>query len=213
MKKYLFLAALVGSPMASANVLGFGGGVEFNYMHPTYEFNAGDVYGDEGGVTGVTLNFEHPVPLVPNVRFDGMTAKGGDVFKYNQHNVTGYYRIIDLDRLVSVNTGLGLTNISGTKLFGESGELDTNAAHAYLEGAVFLPFTGVSAHAVLVQAKGSDYEGTNAKIGLRYTFDVVGVEPSINVGYQYVSQDFSDVKGVEIETQASGVFGSLRLNF
>ncbi|CAH7429846.1 exported hypothetical protein [Vibrio chagasii] len=210
--KTVAVAALILSPVSSANVLGFGGGMEFNVLNPSYELKSGSIEGKEGGTTGVTLHLEHPLPFLPNARFDSLTVKGGDSFKYNQHNFTGYYRLLDID-IVKVNAGAGITNISGTKWMGEADKLDKNAGHIFAEGEARLPFTGISTYASLLKATGSKYSGMDNRIGLRYTLDVAGIEPSASVGYRYVKQEFRNIDSNKEEMIASGMYLNLKVAF
>lgn len=121
MKKVL-LALCVGSVMASAaTVAGFG--VEADYYVPEAkgDFRYSDngittdthFSGDDDGLYQVGLYFEHPVPLLPNIRADFTpetsftgtdSISGNNTVKFSQIDTTLYYEL--LDNVVDFDIGL-----------------------------------------------------------------------------------------------------------
>ena len=170
------IVALLGSISlpASADFLGFTVGVDnWNQSFEGYVQDGPDKvdmeddlgYDDETG-NSIYAHFEHPLPLLPNIRVQRSdievsgAAEGSFTFEGNAYVVntnsnldlshtdaTLYYEI--LDNVVSLDLGLTVRDFDGgfdVTDGTQKAELDINAAVPLLYGAVSvaLPFTGLS---------------------------------------------------------------------
>lgn len=128
----ILLSVSLAASLASASMLvGFGGEVDyytptasgdFNYKSTTTNFNDDRQSGYQVG-----LYFEHPVPLLPNIRLDltpeisfsgSNGGAGTNTVSLNQTDITPYYEI--LDNVVDLDVGVSFkvldVNIEGTAI-------------------------------------------------------------------------------------------------
>lgn len=229
---------LAAAPLASADILGVGATV--GYWDADYSGNASkgndrvdlerDLNLSSDSNANLTAYFEHPIPLLPNVRlaytrtkqsgngqldstYGGITA-GANVrseLELEQLDVTLYYEI--LDNWVNLDLGLTVRDFSGELLVRSSTESSETKADAvlplvYVAARFDLPFTGVS---VGGDANAISYDGDSV-----YDFNVYGqYEMSLlqlRAGYRQISLDYDDGDD-NLDIELSGPFVSAGLRF
>ena len=249
MKKLLILFTLLVSGAAQADVIGFraAGGV-FDYSvsgtirssaNLADEINVNSVLGwkDDQDTLGYVY-FEHPVPIIPNVRFGvtslklagtGTTPAGGfnfggtafpgntaisSSFDMSHNEIALYYEI--LDNVVSLDLGINAKLFDGDVYLSAGGASDTSQFDGtvpmlYAAVAVSLPLTGLSIEGDLSTISTGDHEFTDYLIRLKYTTDfVLGVE----VGYRSITLDFADTDTNEYaDVKVDGPYAAVSLNF
>lgn len=232
---------MVAAPVVSADILGVGATV--GYWDADYSGKASkgsdrvdlerDLNLSSDSNANLTAYFEHPVPVLPNVRlaytrtkqsgngqldvtYDGITA-GANVrseLELEQLDVTLYYEI--LDNWVNLDLGLTVRDFSGelliqnrndTSQFSET-KADAVLPLVYVAARFDLPFTGVS---VGGDANAISYDGDSV-----YDFNVYGqYEMSLlqlRAGYRQISLDYDDGDD-NLDIELSGPFVSAGLRF
>lgn len=120
MKKSLLTALCLATVNASAAmVLGFG--AEVDYYNPTasgdfnYKNTATNFSTDSKSAYQIGFYFEHPVPMLPNLRVDYTPDTSfmgsGNKVTFNQLDVTPYYEI--LDNVVDIDFGISFKVLDG----------------------------------------------------------------------------------------------------
>lgn len=155
MKKAL-LALCIGSVMASATTIA-GFGVEADYYVPEAK---GDFrYTDNGVLTSTSFNgdddssyqlglyFEHPIPMLPNVRADftpetsfvgdNSSGAGNNTVKFSQIDTTLYYEL--LDNIVDLDIGLTGKFIDGKVTGAANQSFDVLIPMVYVGAGVKIP--------------------------------------------------------------------------
>ncbi|MGP9831129.1 TIGR04219 family outer membrane beta-barrel protein [Marinobacter sp. NSM] len=232
---------LVAAPAVSADVLGVGATVGYWDADYSGEASKGndrvdlerDLNLSSDSNANLTAYFEHPVPVLPNVRLaytrtkqsgNGQLDSGfGDVdatanvsseLELEQLDVTLYYEI--LDNWVNLDLGLTVRDFSGELLVlnsDESSQFSETKADAvlplvYAAARFDLPFTGVS---VGGDANAIAYDGDSV-----YDFNVYGqYEMSLlqlRAGYRQISLDYDDGDD-NLDIELSGPFVSAGLRF
>lgn len=240
--RILGLSSLVFSINASADVLG--GSVEVSYWQGGYSgqvTSAGEVLDlednlklDDGGFVEIAATFEHPVPVLPNVRlkhigldesangtftgtFDGVTYTG-DVatdLDLTHTDLILYYEI--LDNYVSVDVGLDVKKFDGelklrdpvNAALTSTTTIDDVLPMLYVAAEVELPLTGLSLGAEVSAISYSGDSIQDAKIKLRQGFGLAFVE----LGYRQIGIDIEDVSDVDVDVDLSGAYLSTGIDF
>lgn len=233
---------VLAAPLASADVLGVGANVSYWDSELS-----GDVVNKGSGVdiendlnlssdsnANFTAYFEHPVPVLPNVRvnytsisqngsgqigleaFDGILP-GTDVnseLDIDQLDLTLYYEV--LDNWVNLDLGLTARKLDGELIVRETfvgGRVSETTVDAvipmgYLAARFDLPFTGVS-----VGGEGNliSYSGDSL-----HDFNVYGQYEisllQLRAGYRQMSIDYEDDDD-KMDVELSGPFASVGLTF
>jgi len=233
--------AAVAFPTAQADVIG--GSVEASYWAANYsgKFVSGnstidvedDLGFDDGGFVELSASFEHPIPVLPNLRvrhidldetengsltttFDGQTFSG-DVttnLDLTHTDLVLYYEI--LDNYVSVDAGLDIKVFDGQLDIQQDGssnrsttKIDDVVPMLYVGASVELPLTGLSAGADVSAINYSDSSLTDAKIRIRQGFGPAFLE----LGYRQMSIDIEDISDVDVDSELSGAYLSTGLDF
>ena len=230
---------LIAAPVVSADVLGVGANI--SYWDSDLSGEAGkksDVVDVENDLdldsdTNANLNayFEHPVPLLPNVRlnytrieqsgrgevstqYDLVSGEVDSDLELTQFDVTLYYEV--LDNWVNLDLGLTARNLDGeltiqeTALGGEvtQTEVDGVMPMAYVAARFDLPLTGVS---VGGEANLISFDGDSV-----YDFNAYGqYEVSLlqlRAGYRQISIDYEDSDD-RLDIELGGPFVSAGLTF
>lgn len=190
-------------------------------------------------VPSLALAFEHPLPLLPNVRVQYTTLKGNDtlnslLFKFDNKVYVGnvnfdldastldliaYYEL--LDNVVSVDAGLGAKLIKGDLT--ASGNLNTTASTVsvnqtipvvYASATVKLPFTGLSVNAT---GNGLSFDGSSISdlaAAVQYKLlDVPGFDVGLRAGYRQVHLQLDDVDGIDADATFKGPFLGVQAHF
>jgi len=227
---------MVAAPVVSADILGVGATV--GYWDADYSGKASkgndrvdlerDLNLSSDSNANLTAYFEHPVPVLPNVRlaytrtkqsgngqlntgYDGVSGAVRSELELEQLDVTLYYEI--LDNWVNLDLGLTVRDFSGELLVRSSTDSSETKADAvlplvYVAARFDLPFTGVS---VGGDANAITYDGDSV-----YDFNVYGqYEMSLlqlRAGYRQISLDYDDGDD-NLDIELSGPFVSAGLRF
>lgn len=239
----LLFAAAFPLP-ASADFLGFNAGVDLWAHKPSGTISYGgtdnDLKDDLGlgskTEAGLWVSFEHPVPLIPNVKvaYQKVSTSGDGTLKatfgesgnsitagtavhseltLDQLDAILYYEL--LDNVVSVDAGLNIKYINGNaKVTGSGKTVNKDFAAPlpmlYANASVALPFTGLS---VGVQGSFIGYSGNHLSdftVGASYE-SAIGL--GATVGFRRESLKVKDVSNVNIDTTIDGPFGAVFYHF
>ena len=229
---------LMSGSLATADVLGVG--ARASYWDSDLSGEAGkngdlvDVENeldlDSDSNVNAEAYFEHPVPILPNVRLNytkieqsgsGEISTGFDVVNgqvdsdldLTQFDVTLYYEV--LDNWVNLDLGLTARSLDGEltireQLSGTESRTDIDAVvpMAFLAARFDLPFTGAS---VGGQANGISFDGDSVydvNVYGQYELSVV----SLRAGYRQISIDFEDGDD-RLDVELDGPFLSAGLVF
>lgn len=230
---------MVAAPVVSADILGVGATVGYWDADYSGEASKGndrvdlerDLNLSSDSNANLTAYFEHPVPVLPNVRlaytrtkqsgngelvtgYDNVVGRVRSELELEQLDVTLYYEI--LDNWVNLDLGLTVRDFSGellvqnrndTSQFSET-KADAVLPLVYVAARFDLPFTGVS---VGGDANAISYDGDSV-----YDFNVYGqYEMSLlqlRAGYRQISLDYDDGDD-NLDIELSGPFVSAGLRF
>ncbi|KPP98843.1 TIGR04219 family outer membrane beta-barrel protein [Marinobacter sp. HL-58] len=232
---------IIAAPVASADVLGVGANV--SYWDSDLSGKAGknndlvdvenDLDLDSDTNANLSAYFEHPVPVLPNVRlnytrieqsgrgelsteFDAIPG-GVEVdsdLDLSQFDVTLYYEV--LDNWVNLDLGLTARNLDGELIVREQTtngqasetEIDGVVPMGYLAARFDLPFTGVSVggEANLISFDGDSVYDYNA-YG-QYEVSLL----QLRAGYRQMGIDYEDSDD-RLDVELGGPFVSAGLTF
>lgn len=230
---------MAAAPVVSADILGVGATVGYWDADYSGEASKGndrvdlerDLNLSSDSNANLTAYFEHPVPVLPNVRlaytrtkqsgngelvtgYDNVVGRVRSELELEQLDVTLYYEI--LDNWVNLDLGLTVRDFSGELLVqnrdipSQSSETKADAVLplVYVAARFDLPFTGVS---VGGDANAITYDGDSV-----YDFNVYGqYEMSLlqlRAGYRQISLDYDDGDD-NLDIELSGPFVSAGLRF
>lgn len=201
-----------------------------------------DLGHDKEPATQFWANFEHPIPLIPNIRvmstqinsqatttqsqdfrLGGVAIEVSDEI-YTEMDLTHvdgtlYYEV--LDNWVSLDVGITARLFSGymearSTTTGQEiakGELDGVLPMLYLNARFDLPFTGWHLGA---QSNAISYSGNGVTemTGLiGYEMDFVALDVGLNVGYRTMSLKVEDLDDLYADAEVSGAFAELQVHF
>jgi outer membrane protein len=188
----------------------------------------------------LSLRFEHPVPVLPNVRLRHTALKGNDTQKVTQLEFRGiqfqqnvnldvdltntdlvlYYEV--LDNIVSADVGIAAKLIQGdivakAKPLGiqkSTLSLNETIPMVYLSVGVQFPLTGLS---VKSEVAGVSYSGSNltdAQAEIQYNFiDNLVVDAGLKLGYRQITANLEDVDDTDASFEFKGPYVGLELHF
>ncbi|BAJ00432.1 TIGR04219 family outer membrane beta-barrel protein [Shewanella violacea] len=249
MKKTLLacalLASLVGTSAQASTLIGFKVGGDYWKADTSGTFAENgqtqqDFNYSSSSQGSIWVAFEHPIPLVPNVKIrenrldtsgngvaDGFAFAGQD---YNGEISTStdlsntdfilYYELLDND-LVSLDLGAAYKMMHGSFRVNDrvtSGrvnseiELDSGIVMAYAEAQVGIPGLGLYGFADVMMGidESSVYDYS---VGLGWQFDGMVLDTKLRVGYRDFNFDVNDFDGVTTNTQFNGFFAGVELVF
>ncbi|NRD72737.1 TIGR04219 family outer membrane beta-barrel protein [Shewanella sp. VB17] len=183
----------------------------------------------------IWVSFEHPIPLVPNVKIrenrldsDGSGSFNGD---FNGHAFSGdvnvntdlsntdfvlYYELLNND-LVELDLGAAYKRMSGSFRVADAGhpeqkDLDSGITMAYADAQVGVPGLGLYGFAEVMLGidESSVYDYT---VGLGWQFDGDALDTKVRVGYREFNFDVNDFDGVSTNSQFKGFFAGVELVF
>jgi len=160
---------------------------------------------------------EHPIPLVPNIRFDytpkttfsGSDGVGGsnDV-DFTQLDMTLYYEI--LDNVVDLDIGVSGKYLSGHVTGVNNQSFDEIIPLGYLRAAFTPPLTGLSFDGNI---KYVEYEGDSLlDARVKATWEVM-IGLGVQAGYRYESMDIDDRFDMNTDTSFQGPFVGVQYEF
>ncbi len=194
----------------------------------------GDLNQGDDAVGIISLGFEHPIPLLPNVRFqyfnqdesahgsvDDVSFKGQDFdgavqsnFDFDHYDLTMYYEI--LDNWVNIDVGINAKVIDGSfKLRDRSTGVSSDTSFTEVIPMVYgstvfeLPITSLS---IGVQGSGYSLSGDSSydvQANVRYRFGLFGIE----TGYRALAVDIDDIKSIDVDTKMEGPYLSAMIAF
>lgn len=240
--KMLTAATALSLPLAAgADVIG--GTIEVSYWQGGYDGDIvsrsdnetvsleNDLNYDDVGAVEFAASFEHPVPILPNIKVKRIsldeTADSTVTFNFDGNNfstdikseldlshsdVILYYEV--LDNWVNLDLGLGAKKFDGELRVEDAAdtsvtEIDETIPMLYANAAFDLPFTGLSFGAELSAVSYSGDSITDAKLRLRQNISVAFVE----LGYRQFAIDIEDVSDIDVDADISGVYISTGLDF
>ena len=191
--------------------------------------------------TNLYVAFEHPIPLIPNVKvqrtamdtqgdviLDTQFTLGDKVFAANGNAFTDvsltttdfilYYELFDND-LVSFDVGLNAKHIDGEFLAtvdGETGreEFSGPVPMVYSRLAVGVPFTGFGAF-----VEGSFLSIDNHTISdyqAAITYSLMGnlaIDLTLQLGYRAVTLELDDLDDIYSDLEFKGIYAGLEVHF
>jgi outer membrane protein len=219
MKKTLLAVALTAaSGMASADML-LGGDIEANLWQQTHEYDGASAGSDDVSLT-FEASFEHPIPLIPNVKF-AHSSVDNSKYAYTKRDFTLYYEFLDND-LVSFDLGVGLSQYTDGELKASIASLSVTETfegylpHVYGAVKVGVPFTPLSFYAKGNGIGYADSHVIDAQIGAQFEIPVFfAFDIELQAGYrmQELSLGSYDDLSVDLETNTSGVFVGVNIDF
>lgn len=240
----IFSSMVLASPLAVADVIGIGANV--SYWHSELSGTAAkgsdqvdveddlDLSSDDN--VNLTAMFEHPIPLIPNVRLNytsiaqsGNGNIGTDGFDdipagvpvdsdldIDQIDLTLYYEV--LDNWVNLDGGLTIRRLDGELKIQDRGnlspqplsktEVDAFIPMVYVSARFDLPFTGVS---VGVEGNGISYSGDSVFDATAYAqYDMSLLR--LQAGYRQMNIDYEDGNDT-LDVELGGPFISAGVDF
>jgi outer membrane protein len=247
MKKVMLASGLMlAAPLASADFLGVYAGA--GQWQSDYSGVIGDANNDidvnELGLNESDNNFfyvafEHPIPLLPNVRLQhtdlssSQSATIGDTFTLDGETFTPgevatdvdlthidgtlYYEL--LDNWVSFDLGLTIRKFDGyvqaeSETVGNSQNvvLDEAIPMVYGKARFDLPLTGLSVGGQANVINYDDNSLSDMSVNVAYDFiDSMALDLGIEVGYRQMNLEINE--DVTADVELSGPYASLNLHF
>ena len=232
-----FLVTLGLSSFAQADFIGLKGDVSYWNIGGTSEINnqsslsnqtgVGDLlldpYAginnqydlDKKGTIQASIAFEHPIPIIPNVKLkytklDTETEAKFDLAKteinLDHTDLILYYEI--LDNVVKADVGIGATKLNGTvQQFSRNINVDEYSPIIYAEAGVKLPFTGLSAKAEATYTNVNDVKITDAQAEFQYDFvKTIFLDLGAKVGYRILNIELNDIDKSDMKFDFKGPY-------
>ncbi len=205
--KTLLIGALLTAGSLHADTI-IGSDVEIGVWQPTYSSSGGTVKGDSKSVFA-SATFEHPVPMLPNLKGSYSTVKSDD-YEYTKLDATAYYEILDND-LVSIDLGLGASQYMDGK-FKQVG-FEGTLPHLYVDAEVSLPMISSTLYTDIKYMDYNDNTVTDAIAGVRYDFNLIAADLGVKAGYRVQSINTQDLGGQTFDIKTDGYFVGLHADF
>jgi outer membrane protein len=240
------LLALCASQTANADtLLGLYAGAQAWNMETTGGFsndgtNADFAFDDQGN-TNLYVAFEHPIPVIPNVkvqRTDMSTqgkitlnsnfSFGGELFPVDVNAVSDvdmtttdfilYYELFDND-LISFDFGINAKYIEGELLVTSDDtvareEFSGPVPMAYSRLAVGIPLTGFGAFVEGSFLSIDDHTFTDYQAAITYSLmENLAVDVTFQLGYRSVTVELEDLDDIYSDLEFKGVFAGLEVHF
>lgn len=242
----IFVAILGLSSFAQADFIGLKGDISYwnvdgtsQIKYPTSSMsNSGndlllDPYAglnlkndlDTKGTVQISAAFEHPVPIIPNVKvkytkldIDTETNTAPEKLEKTEINLDHtdfilYYEI--LDNIIKADIGVGATRLNGdVKQFGTSVDVDEYSPIIYAEVGGKLPFTGLSAKAEATYTNVNDVKITDAQAEVQYNFvQSMLLDLGAKVGYRVMNIELDDIDKRDMKFEFKGPYIGLDAHF
>ena len=224
----LFIVALGLSSFAQADFIGLKGDISYWNIDGTSNIdrkNLSDQDLDRKGTVQASVAFEHPIPLIPNVKLkytklDTETKSDNAVQELAKTEINLdhtdfilYYEI--LDNIVKADVGIGATRLNGTvKQFSKSIDVNEYSPIIYAEAGVKLPFTGLSAKAEATYTNVNDVKITDAQAEVQYDFvKSIALDLGAKVGYRVLNIELNDLDKRDMKFDFKGPYIGLNAHF
>mgnify|MGYP006127751033 FL=1 len=191
--------------------------------------------------TNLYVAFEHPIPLIPNVKvqrtamdtqgdviLDAQFTLGDKVFAANGNAFTDvsltttdfilYYELFDND-LVSFDVGLNAKHIDGEFLAtvdGETGreEFSGPVPMVYSRLAVGVPFTGFGAFVEGSFLSIDDHTISDYQAAITYSLmGNLAIDLTLQLGYRAVTLELDDLDDIYSDLEFKGIYAGLEVHF
>jgi len=191
--------------------------------------------------TNLYVAFEHPIPLIPNVKvqrtamdtqgdviLDAQFTLGDKVFAANGNAFTDvsltttdfilYYELFDND-LVSFDVGLNAKHIDGEFLAtvdGETGreEFSGPVPMVYSRLAVGVPFTGFGAFVEGSFLSIDDHTISDYQAAITYSLmENLAIDLTLQLGYRAVTLELDDLDDIYSDLEFKGIYAGLEVHF
>jgi len=248
MNKFLSIAAISAllATAANADFLRVEGSVGAWQSDPTGTIKYGNLPAfdvvDTAGFEATTNTYawiyiKHPIPIVPNVRFEYVnpnfdaktkaelsygdetfSAGASNALSLTQYDAVLYYNILDNTFWTTIDHGLDVKFIDGNyNISGNAGgnvvtvdeDFDLVMPLGYVRGRVQIPVTEIGIEAIV---RGMSYSGNtvvDTQIKLDYTMDFVPViQPGIEIGYRH-QQVTLDAGSIGIDANIDTTFSGV----
>lgn len=221
----LFTTILTMSAVAQADFIGLKG--DINYWNIEGQANIdekllADQDIDRDGSVMASLAFEHPIPVIPNIKLKYTqldTETESDIaFAKTEINLDHtdlilYYEI--LDNIIKADIGVGATKLNGdVKQFGQKTDIDEYVPILYAEAGAKLPFTGLSAKAEATYTNANDVKITDAQAELQYDFiQSIALDLGAKVGYRVLNIELTDLDNRDMNFEFKGPYIGLNAHF
>jgi outer membrane protein len=167
--------------------------------------SSNNISADNKVVGSYYLVFEHPVPLIPNVklRYTQLDQSGSNG---NSVDGIGFYEV--LDNIVKLDVGLGAKRVDDN-----GANIDKTIPAAYVSAGGKLPFTGLSAKAEVFVGKGIDADFTDYNAEIKYNFiENVAIDLGVKAGYRDMQVNV-DHSGMSSNVKVQGPYLGLEAHF
>lgn len=227
----LALTAVVASQPANAAILfdvygeaqywqtDVSGGYAFRENFDEFEL-------EDESQTRLSLAFQHPVPLLPNIRIETQDLKSMEASEgielqpaeldLSHDTLTLYYAFLD-NTLVRLHAGVAAKRFDGfvRDRDGRDVSLSETIPTAYAMVGAGLPFSGLSVYARGHLLAIDDSSLRDIEAGLQYRLFRAGgvLDGNIQVGYRSFSVEFDDVAGLYSDVEFKGPFVGFQLHF
>lgn len=185
--------------------------------------NLADQDFDNDGTIQLSAAFEHPLPLIPNIKATytklDLTTES-NAFNTDQAavdldhtNFILYYEI--LDNIVEADVGVGATLLNGNlQQFNQKIDVKEYAPIVYAEVGAKLPFTGLSVQAETTYTNVNDVKITDAQVELQYDFaKSLFLDLGAKVGYRVLNIELNDLDEKDIKLDFKGPYIGLNAHF
>lgn len=222
----IFATTLGLCSFAQADFIGLKGDISYWNVDGNInidEKNQADQDIDTDGTVQLSVAFEHPIPLIPNIKakytslnFDTESSKYGAAnteVKLDHADLILYYEI--LDNIVDADIGVGATLLNGdVKQFGQSYDVDEYAPIIYAAAGVKLPFTGLKAKAEATYTNVNDVKITDAQAELQYDFiQSMIADVGLKAGYRVLDIELDDTHSRDMKFEFKGPYIGLDAHF
>lgn len=211
----LALATFLGaSTLSAATLLGLGAEASYYYVeadgHFDYDNTHTQLDKDEESGYQVGAYFEHPIPLIPNIRLDytpkttfsGSDGVGGsNNVDFSQLDTTLYYEI--LDNVVDLDIGISGKYISGNVEGLHDESFDEIIPLGYVRAAITPVMTDLTIDG---SVKYVTYDGDSVlDTRIKASWNIIrGL--GIDAGYRYESVEIDDRFDMNVDTSFQGPF-------
>ncbi len=202
MKRLVIALCLFAVPVfASADVLAF----KASAAAWTADGSAPGFHRGDEQQRSVTAAFEHPVPIIPNVKiryWDYSERDGLARLELTTVDTIFYYEIFDNDA-IDLDIGVSATDYRNGRAPGRR-QFDDWLPQAYAAARVPLIGAGLGLYA---EGTGTNWDGTTAydiEGGLEYLIDLPVLDIGLRLGYRQVENDFDDFDNYSGDIKFSG---------
>lgn len=220
----IFVTILGLSSFAQADFIGLKGDISYWNIEGTAnidEKKLADQDLDRKGTVQASVAFEHPVPIIPNVKVkytkldtetDTSELSKTDI-NLDHTDLILYYEI--LDNIVKADVGVGATRLNGNfKQFSNSIDVDEYAPIIYAEIGGKLPFTGLSAKAEATYTNVNDVKITDAQAEVQYNFiQSILLDLGAKVGYRIMNIELDNIDKRDMKFEFKGPYIGLNAHF